>query len=103
MRHFISTPRHESVHRALQQQLCSFALSVYSSCAVSFRMWLLGLLVCFLVWAVGTYWYLFGKPSPFSLESIRPPGPLELDQKKRDKILKQGEVSVHITILVGLI
>ncbi|XP_053541042.1 inactive all-trans-retinol 13,14-reductase [Ictalurus punctatus] len=53
-------------------------------------MWLLLLLVCFLIWAVGTYWYLFGKPSPFSLESLRPPGPLELDQKKRDKILKQG-------------
>ncbi|XP_060795431.1 inactive all-trans-retinol 13,14-reductase isoform X2 [Neoarius graeffei] len=53
-------------------------------------MWLLVLLVCFLVWAVGTYWYLFGKPSPFSLESVRPPAPLELDQKKRDKILKQG-------------
>ncbi|XP_053496558.1 inactive all-trans-retinol 13,14-reductase-like [Ictalurus furcatus] len=53
-------------------------------------MWLLLLLVWFLIWAVGTYWYLFGKPSPFSLESLRPPGPLELDQKKRDKILKQG-------------
>ncbi|XP_058263290.1 inactive all-trans-retinol 13,14-reductase-like isoform X1 [Hemibagrus wyckioides] len=53
-------------------------------------MWLLVLLVWFLLWAGGTYWYLFGKPSPFSLESVRPPGPLELDQKKRSKILKQG-------------
>ncbi|KAB5555278.1 hypothetical protein PHYPO_G00031870 [Pangasianodon hypophthalmus] len=53
-------------------------------------MWLLVVVVCFLVWAVGTYWYLFGKPSPFSVESVRPPGPLELDQKKRHKILKQG-------------
>ncbi|XP_053094414.1 inactive all-trans-retinol 13,14-reductase [Pangasianodon hypophthalmus] len=53
-------------------------------------MWLLVVMVCFLVWAVGTYWYLFGKPSPFSVESVRPPGPLELDQKKRHKILKQG-------------
>ncbi|XP_030630929.1 inactive all-trans-retinol 13,14-reductase [Chanos chanos] len=44
----------------------------------------------FLIWAVGTYWYLFGKRSPFSLESVRPPGPLELDQKKRDKVLRQG-------------
>ncbi|KAM9462822.1 inactive all-trans-retinol 13,14-reductase [Clarias gariepinus] len=53
-------------------------------------MWLLVLLVCFLVWALGTYWFLFGKPSPFSVESVRPPGPLELNQKTRDKILKQG-------------
>ncbi|TSK14493.1 All-trans-retinol 13,14-reductase [Bagarius yarrelli] len=53
-------------------------------------MWLLVLLVWFLACAVGMYWYLFGKPSPFSLESVRPPGALELDQKKRHKILKQG-------------
>ncbi|KAK3529228.1 hypothetical protein QTP70_021923 [Hemibagrus guttatus] len=53
-------------------------------------MWLLVLLMWFLVWAGGTYWYLFGKPSPFSLESVRPPGPLELDREKRSKILKQG-------------
>ncbi|GAA6091865.1 inactive all-trans-retinol 13,14-reductase-like [Tachysurus ichikawai] len=53
-------------------------------------MWFLVLLVWFLVWAGGTYWFLFGKPSPFSLESVRPPGPLEMDQKERSKILKQG-------------
>ncbi|XP_047673163.1 inactive all-trans-retinol 13,14-reductase-like [Tachysurus fulvidraco] len=53
-------------------------------------MWFLVLLVWFLVWAGRTYWFLFGKPSPFSLESIRPPGPLEMDQKKRYTILKQG-------------
>ncbi|GAA6084330.1 inactive all-trans-retinol 13,14-reductase-like [Tachysurus ichikawai] len=53
-------------------------------------MWLLVLLVWFLVWAGGTYWFLFGKPSPFSLESVRPPGPLEMNQKKRSKNLKQG-------------
>ncbi|XP_052467048.1 inactive all-trans-retinol 13,14-reductase [Carassius gibelio] len=53
-------------------------------------MWLLILLVCVLVWAGGTYWYLFSKPSPFTVESVRPPGPLELDQRKRDKVLKQG-------------
>ncbi|KAI5617644.1 putative all-trans-retinol 13,14-reductase, partial [Silurus asotus] len=53
-------------------------------------MWLLVVLVWFLVSAIGSYWYLFGKPSPFSVESVRPPGPIELDQKKRDKILKQG-------------
>ncbi|KAM3859401.1 inactive all-trans-retinol 13,14-reductase [Diretmus argenteus] len=53
-------------------------------------MWLLVLLACVLIWAGGTYWYLFGKPSPFSLESVRPPGPREYDQKKRDKVIKQG-------------
>uniref|UniRef100_A0A4W4E726 Amine oxidase domain-containing protein n=2 Tax=Electrophorus electricus TaxID=8005 RepID=A0A4W4E726_ELEEL len=54
------------------------------------RMWLVVFLVCLLVWAGGTYWYLFGKPSPFSLESVRLPGSLELDQKMRYKVLKQG-------------
>ncbi|KAF6729996.1 putative all-trans-retinol 13,14-reductase [Oryzias melastigma] len=53
-------------------------------------MWLLIALLWLLVWAAGTYWYLFGKPSGFSLESVRPPGPREFDQKKRDKIIKQG-------------
>lgn len=56
-----------------------------------FRMWLLVFLVCVLIWAGGTYWYLLRKPSPFTVESVRPAGPLELDQKKRDKVLKQGE------------
>uniref|UniRef100_A0A667ZXR0 Retinol saturase (all-trans-retinol 13,14-reductase) like n=1 Tax=Myripristis murdjan TaxID=586833 RepID=A0A667ZXR0_9TELE len=53
-------------------------------------MWLLVFLVWLVVWAGGTYWYLFGKPSPFSLESVRPPAPREFDQKKRDKVIKQG-------------
>ncbi|XP_066522096.1 inactive all-trans-retinol 13,14-reductase-like [Hoplias malabaricus] len=53
-------------------------------------MWSLVLLVWFLLWAGGTYWYLFGRRSPFTEESVRPPGPMELDQKKRDKVLKQG-------------
>uniref|UniRef100_A0AAY4CLG2 Amine oxidase domain-containing protein n=1 Tax=Denticeps clupeoides TaxID=299321 RepID=A0AAY4CLG2_9TELE len=53
-------------------------------------MWLVVVLVWLLVMAAGTYWYLFGKPSPFSMESVRPPGSLELDQKKRDTVLKQG-------------
>ncbi|KAG7227691.1 hypothetical protein INR49_029453, partial [Caranx melampygus] len=53
-------------------------------------MWLLIFLVWLILWAGGTYWYLFGKPSPFSLESVRPPGPREFDQKKRDKVIKQG-------------
>ncbi|XP_006790992.1 inactive all-trans-retinol 13,14-reductase [Neolamprologus brichardi] len=52
-------------------------------------MWLLIFLVCLLICA-GTYWYLFGKPSPFSLDSVRPPAPREFDQKKRDKVIKQG-------------
>jgi len=54
-------------------------------------MWLLVFLVCVLIWAGGAYWYLFIKPGAFSVESVRPPGPMELDQRKRDKVLKQGE------------
>ncbi|KAM6963575.1 inactive all-trans-retinol 13,14-reductase [Tautogolabrus adspersus] len=53
-------------------------------------MWLVIFLVWLAIWAGGTYWYLFGKRSPFSLESVRPPGPREFDQKKRDKVIKQG-------------
>ncbi|XP_014190844.2 inactive all-trans-retinol 13,14-reductase isoform X1 [Haplochromis burtoni] len=53
-------------------------------------MWLLIFLVCLLICAGSTYWYLFGKPSPFSLNSVRPPAPREFDQKKRDKVIKQG-------------
>ncbi|XP_071265630.1 inactive all-trans-retinol 13,14-reductase [Salvelinus alpinus] len=53
-------------------------------------MWLLIFLAWLVIWAGGTYWYLFGKPSPFSLESVRPPGPWEFDQRKRDKVIKQG-------------
>ncbi|KAG9350197.1 hypothetical protein JZ751_026550, partial [Albula glossodonta] len=53
-------------------------------------MWLLLFLAWFIIWAGGTYWYLFGKPSPFSLDSVRPPGPRVTDQKLRDKVLKQG-------------
>ncbi|CAJ1080083.1 inactive all-trans-retinol 13%2C14-reductase [Xyrichtys novacula] len=53
-------------------------------------MWLLIFLVWVVVWAGGTYWYLFGKKSPFSLESVKPPAPREFDQKKRDKVIKQG-------------
>ncbi|XP_046889006.1 inactive all-trans-retinol 13,14-reductase [Hypomesus transpacificus] len=53
-------------------------------------MWLLIFVVWLVMWAGGSYWYLFGKPSPFSIESVRPPGPREYDQKKRDKVIKQG-------------
>ncbi|XP_004080644.1 putative all-trans-retinol 13,14-reductase [Oryzias latipes] len=53
-------------------------------------MWLLIAVLGLVVWAGGTYWYLFGKPSAFSSESVRPPGPREFDQKNRDKIIKQG-------------
>lgn len=56
------------------------------------KMWLLILLACLAIWAGGTYWYLFGKRSPFSLESVRPPGPREFDQKKRNKVIKQGKM-----------
>lgn len=56
-------------------------------------MWLLVLLACVVIWVGGTYWYLFGKRSPFSLESLRPPGPREFDPKKRDKVLKQSKMT----------
>lgn len=56
-------------------------------------MWLLIFLVCLLICAGSTYWYLFGKPSPFSLNSVRPPAPREFDQKKRDKVIKQGKMT----------
>lgn len=57
-------------------------------------MWLLIFIVWVLFLAGGSYWYLFGKRSPFSLESLRPPAPREFDQKKRDKVLKQGMVTL---------
>ncbi|KAM6897193.1 inactive all-trans-retinol 13,14-reductase [Xenentodon cancila] len=53
-------------------------------------MWLLIFLVWLVMWVGGTYWYLFGKRSPFTLESVRHPGPREFDQKKRDKVIRQG-------------
>ncbi|XP_061563968.1 inactive all-trans-retinol 13,14-reductase [Cololabis saira] len=53
-------------------------------------MWLWIFLVGLAIWAGGTYWYLFGKRSPFSLESVRPPGPRQFDQRKRDRVIKQG-------------
>ncbi|XP_063077026.1 inactive all-trans-retinol 13,14-reductase-like [Engraulis encrasicolus] len=35
------------------------------------------------------YWFLFSKSSPFSLESVRSKEPQQMDQKKRDKVLKK--------------
>ncbi|XP_076008262.1 inactive all-trans-retinol 13,14-reductase-like [Genypterus blacodes] len=51
---------------------------------------LLVFLFFFVVWTVGTYWYLYGKPNPFTLDSLKLPGPREFDQRKRDEVLKQG-------------
>ncbi|XP_036407898.1 all-trans-retinol 13,14-reductase-like [Megalops cyprinoides] len=34
--------------------------------------------------------YCSARPTIFSLESVRPPGPLVTDQKKRDEVLKRG-------------
>lgn len=62
-------------------------------------MWLLILLAWLVIWVGGTYWYLFGKRSPFSLESVRPPGPREFDQKKRDKVLKQSKMTERVRVL----
>ncbi|XP_036403015.1 inactive all-trans-retinol 13,14-reductase-like [Megalops cyprinoides] len=52
-------------------------------------MWLL-ILAGLLVLTCGTYRLLFGKRSPFSLKSVRPPGPRVTNQELRDKVLKQG-------------
>ncbi|XP_038592343.1 inactive all-trans-retinol 13,14-reductase [Micropterus salmoides] len=57
-------------------------------------MWLLIFFVWLVIVVGGIYWFLFRKQSPFSLESVRPPGPREFDQKKRDKVIKQG-FSLH--------
>lgn len=59
---------------------------------ILFTMWLLIVLVWLIVWAGGAYWYLFGKRRPFSLETVRPPGPRVFDQKERDKVIKQGKM-----------
>ncbi|TDG97795.1 hypothetical protein EPR50_G00211690 [Perca flavescens] len=67
-------------------------------------MWFLIFLVWLVIWAGGTYRYLYGTPSPFSLESVRPPGPREFDQKKRDKVIKQGfrldKVPLNLDVIV---
>lgn len=57
-----------------------------------FMMWLLIFFVWLVIVVGGIYWFLFRKQSPFSLESVRPPGPREFDQKKRDKVIKQGKM-----------
>lgn len=64
------------------------------------KMWLLVLLAWSAVWIGATYWYLFGKRNPFSLESLRPPAPREFDQKKRDKVLKQGKTTECVFVCV---
>uniref|UniRef100_A0A3B1K6G1 Si:ch1073-13h15.3 n=1 Tax=Astyanax mexicanus TaxID=7994 RepID=A0A3B1K6G1_ASTMX len=61
-------------------------------------MWLLAFLVWFLSWAGGMYWYLCGRPSPFSEDCVKPAGPMELNQKKRDKLLKQGEWMMSLSM-----
>ncbi|TRY60605.1 hypothetical protein DNTS_007566 [Danionella cerebrum] len=53
-------------------------------------MWLLLWMVSFMVWVGGTIWFFWKKPSPYSVASVRPAEPLVLDQKIRDKVLKQG-------------
>ncbi|XP_063077027.1 inactive all-trans-retinol 13,14-reductase-like [Engraulis encrasicolus] len=53
-------------------------------------MWLQALLGALLLSISALLWYLFGQPSPFSLESVRPKEPQEMDQKKRNKVLKKG-------------
>jgi len=36
------------------------------------------------------YWYMVGKPTIFSLDSVRPPAPREMDQSKRDAVISNG-------------
>ncbi|KAL4660500.1 putative all-trans-retinol 13,14-reductase [Arapaima gigas] len=67
-------------------------------------MWLLVFLVGLVTMCYGTYWFLFGRPSPFSPESVRPPRKRIYDQKERDKVLKQGfstdKVPRHLDAIV---
>ena len=79
----------------LQQELLS-EKQIHTHTHTRATMWLLIFLAWVVIWAGGTYWYLFGKPSPFSLESVRPPAPREFDQKKRDKVLKQGKATAKV-------
>ncbi|KAF4108773.1 inactive all-trans-retinol 13,14-reductase [Onychostoma macrolepis] len=53
-------------------------------------MWWILLFIEWLVdWARGTYWYLFGRRSGLCKGTISPPGPLVVDQKKKDRLLQK--------------
>lgn len=62
--------------------------SLPTKCVHRFDMWLWIFSVVFVLCAAGAYWYR--KRSPFSLESVRPPGPRVFEQRERDRVLKQG-------------
>lgn len=89
-----------SVRRTTFTELQINTKSIHSDLVFS-TMWLLIFLVWLIIWAGGTYWYLFGKRRPFSLQSVRPPGPRVFDQKERDKVIKQGKM-INITIMVNV-
>ncbi|KTG11706.1 hypothetical protein cypCar_00020360 [Cyprinus carpio] len=60
-------------------------------------MWWILIFIEWLVdWARGTYWYLFGRRSGLCKGTISPPGPLVVDQKKKDRLLRKefGEFEV---------
>ncbi|XP_052420468.1 inactive all-trans-retinol 13,14-reductase [Carassius gibelio] len=58
--------------------------------------WILIFLEWLVDWARGTYWYLFGRRSGLCKGTISPPGPLVVDQKKKDRLLRKefGEFEV---------
>ncbi|XP_067301210.1 inactive all-trans-retinol 13,14-reductase-like [Pseudorasbora parva] len=55
-------------------------------------------------WAFGTFWYLFGRRSGLCQGAISPPGPLVVDQKKKDRVLQKGfdklEVPSNLDVIV---
>lgn len=52
--------------------------------------WFLLFLEWLVDWGRGTFWYLFGRRSGLCKGTISPPGPLVVEQKKKDRVLRKG-------------
>uniref|UniRef100_A0A8C2DAS3 Retinol saturase (all-trans-retinol 13,14-reductase) like n=1 Tax=Cyprinus carpio TaxID=7962 RepID=A0A8C2DAS3_CYPCA len=66
--------------------------------------WILLFLEWLVDWARGTYWYLFGRRSGLCKGTISPPGPLVVDQNKKDRFFRKEfdefEVPKNLDIIV---
>ncbi|KAK2904740.1 hypothetical protein QQF64_032846 [Cirrhinus molitorella] len=66
--------------------------------------WILLFLEWLVDWARGTYWNLFGRRSRLCRGTISPPGPLVLDQNKKNRYLRkefdQFEVPKNLDVIV---
>uniref|UniRef100_A0A8C1C9R0 Retinol saturase (all-trans-retinol 13,14-reductase) like n=1 Tax=Cyprinus carpio carpio TaxID=630221 RepID=A0A8C1C9R0_CYPCA len=55
-------------------------------------------------WARGTYWYLFGRRSELCKGTISPPGPLVIDEKRKNRVLRKEfdefEVPKNLDVIV---